>query len=136
MKHLLDKFGAHGFTILAFPSNQFGAQATGDSACEAAYMYHKMNTTSGAFPIFDKTDVNGPAESEAFTFLKYGGNWASQPGWIPSSNDENDISWNYGKWLIGPSGIPVGRWTSGTDPLSFEADIARLLASSSSTASY
>lgn len=104
----MTKYGPLGFTLIAFPCNQFGAQATGSSECERAYMYHKLNETTGNFPIFDKIDVNGPQSSEVYAFLK---------GKMFKGDDVlGEVAWNYEKFLVDSSGVPVHRVGSATDP--------------------
>lgn len=104
----MTKYGPLGFTLIAFPCNQFGAQATGSSECERAYMYHKLNATAGEFPVFDKVVVNGPGTSPVYTFLK---------GKMMKGDDVfGEIAWNYEKFLVNESGIPVHRVASQTDP--------------------
>ena len=60
LDYLLRKYGNFGFNVLAFPCNQFGAQAPCDSDCERSYLYHKLNISAGELPIisFDKVWVN------------------------------------------------------------------------------
>lgn len=45
--------------------------------------------------------------------------------WTPIRN--NDISWNFQKWLIKHDGQPFRRYTSRTTPQAIEEDIKQLL---------
>ena len=45
--------------------------------------------------------------------------------WTPIRN--NDISWNFAKWLISSNGHPYRRYTSRTTPKMLEDDILHLL---------
>ena len=104
--------------MLAFPSNQFGAQATGCNECECAFFAQKLQRPYGSLPCFDKTDVNGPGAPEAYRILK-----SSATG-----HDKGyDIMWNYEKFLVDSTGNPVKRYASTASPLEAEEDIRSLL---------
>jgi hypothetical protein len=45
--------------------------------------------------------------------------------WTPIRN--NDISWNFAKWLVGSDGHPYRRYTSRTKPQMIEQDILDLI---------
>lgn len=62
---LQDEFAHEGFTVLAFPCNQFGQQEPGSMAeiTEFAQSYG-VN-----FPLFSKVDVVGQQRSEVYSFL-------------------------------------------------------------------
>lgn len=129
-----DREGHCQFQIFGFPSNQFGYQ-------EPAENFELMNTLKyvrpgygfvPAFPLAGKGDVNGVNEHLVFTFLKTRcpapmGLIANRSDitWTPIRN--NDISWNFQKWLIKSDGQPYKRYTSRTTPQSVEEDINLLL---------
>jgi glutathione peroxidase len=101
--------------ILAFPCNQFGGQEPGTNEEIKAFAQGKC---SKCFPLFDKIDVNGDAESPLWTFLK-----AEQGnGVLPS-----DIVWNFTKFLVNRKGEVVKRFNPQESPSSFENDIVDLL---------
>jgi len=83
-------------------------------------MYHKLNATEGDFPVFDKVIVNGPGSSPIYHFLK---------GKMFKGDDVfGEIAWNYEKFLVNASGIPVHRVASQTDPeTSLEETIRKLV---------
>ena len=118
IKTLLARYNSSGFQVLAFPCNQFGAQAPCSSSCERAYLFHKIGLPPGSFPVFDKVDVNGPGTVEPFTLCK---------DKAKGHDEENDIAWNYEKFVVDGDGKPVARFASGTDPLDAEPTIKRLL---------
>ena len=76
-----------GFSVLAFPCNQFGAQAPCSSSCERAYMYHKVGLPdpTPSLTIFDKVDVNGPEQPETYAVLKGGATAGHDAGFDVSS---------------------------------------------------
>jgi len=116
---LLSKYNSSGFQVLAFPSNQFGAQAPCSSSCERAYMYHKTGLPEGAFPIFDKVIVNGPGAAEVYAILKTGAKIGHDAGF--------DVMWNYEKFVVDGNGKPLTRYSSTDSPLSAEGVIRTLL---------
>ena len=118
-KKLLDDYQHLGFQLLAFPSNQFGAQAPACDECERAYMYLKMGVKADAFPVFDKVDVNGPDSLTTFAILKDKAKGTDHAG--------SDIAWNYEKFLVDGDGKPLERYSSGQSPLVAEKAIRKLL---------
>jgi len=128
-----DKQHCH-LQIFGFPSNQFGSQ-------EPAENFELMNCLKYVrpgygfvpnFPLAGKLEVNGKDEHDVFTFLK--SRCAAPMGLIANRTDiswtpirNNDISWNFQKWLVGSDGHPFRRYTSRTPPLELENDIVNLL---------
>lgn len=88
------KYASRGFTVLAFPCNQFGGQEPGgpeDIRDFAVKSYH------ATFPLLEKTDVNGPNAHPVFSYLK-----SVYPG---------DVTWNFhGLFVINEDGIPIRRF--------------------------
>jgi len=138
MNELQQKYGNRSghcsLQIFGFPSNQFGYQ-------EPAENHELMNCIKyvrpgfgfvPAFPLAKKGDVNGMYEQPIYTFLK--ARCPAPMGLIANRSDitwqpirNNDISWNFQKWLIKHDGQPYKRYTSRTTPESIEDDIAMLL---------
>ncbi|GLJ42505.1 hypothetical protein SUGI_0881050 [Cryptomeria japonica] len=114
MTELYNKFKEQGFEILAFPCNQFAAQEPGsnEEIAEIACTRFKAN-----FPIFDKVDVNGDDAAPVYKFLK------STRGGI----FEEDIKWNFSKFLIDKDGNLFDRYAPTISPLNIEKDIKKLL---------
>jgi len=120
--------------IFGFPCNQFGYQ-------EPAENFELMNCLKYVrpgygfipnFPLSGKLFVNGKDEDPVFTFLK--SRCASPMGLIANRTDitwtpirNNDISWNFQKWLVGSDGHPYRRYTSRTPPLMIENDILDMI---------
>lgn len=120
--------------LFGFPCNQFGFQ-------EPAENFELMNCLKYVrpgygftpnFPLSGKLKVNGKDEDPVFTFLK--SRCAAPMGLIANRTDitwtpirNNDISWNFQKWLIGTDGHPYRRYTSRTPPLMLEQDILDLI---------
>lgn len=120
--------------FVGFPCNQFGYQ-------EPAENHELMNCIKHVrpgfgfepnFPVSGKLEVNGAGESPLFTFLKARcpapfGMIANRTDitWTPIRN--NDISWNFQKWIVDHNGDPIKRYTSRTDPVQAEDDIVALI---------
>ena len=114
LEKLQRTYGDRGFSVLAFPCNQFGRQEPGTSEEIADFCTEKYNVS---FPVFGKIDVNGPSASSLFTYLK---NQTSS--WLGSS-----IKWNFTKFLIDRRGVPVARFGPITTPASLTTHIEALL---------
>ncbi|KAK9817042.1 hypothetical protein WJX72_008824 [[Myrmecia] bisecta] len=113
MAELQSKYGSKGFTLLAFPCNQFGAQEPG-----SPQEIKKFAAGKGAnFPIMEKVDVNGASAEPVWKFMK-----SKQGGLLIS-----DIKWNFSKFLIDREGNVVKRYGSATTPMSIAADVENLL---------
>ena len=66
LESLQKSYADRGFSVLAFPCNQFGAQEPGSDAeiLEFATTKYQAN-----FPIFSKINVNGSRACELYAFL-------------------------------------------------------------------
>ena len=109
------RYADRGFTVLAFPCNQFGAQEPGDAAEIASFCSLTYDVT---FPVFAKIDVNGAGAAPLFDRLK-----SEAPGVLGSKA----IKWNFTKFLIDRTGKTVRRYAPTTKPEQMSADIAALL---------
>ena len=69
--------------MLGAPCNQFGKQEPGSNAEIKSFVAKQ----GAKFPLTAKLDVNGPSESELYTYLK------SQKGGLLN----NDVKWNFSK---------------------------------------
>ncbi len=100
-----------GFTVLAFPCNQFGNQEPGTNEEILEFATTKFAAT---FPMFSKIDVNGDATCELYELLK-----TAQPG----SEDTADIRWNFTKFLVDGKGEVVARFEPKVTPEEIESAI-------------
>jgi glutathione peroxidase len=116
LEALQRRFSERGFTVLGFPSNQFGAQEPGDA--EEIASFCKL-TYDVRFPLFAKTDVNGPDAAPLYRHLK-----AEAPGLMGTEA----IKWNFTKFLVDRSGKVVKRYAPQTKPEEIASDIEALLA--------
>ena len=113
LEKLHREMSAKGFSVLGFPSNDFGAQEPGTAQEIAEFCRKNYGVT---FPMFAKLVTRpGPNQSPIYTFLGASGN-------LPS--------WNFAKYLIGKDGAVVGFFPSAVTPESTElrGAIAKALA--------
>ena len=98
LESLQKSYGERGFSVLAFPCNQFGAQEPGSEE----EIQHFCSSRFGVeFPMFSKIEVNGPERHPLYQFL---------------IGDGEDISWNFEKFLIDDQGQTIARFSPRTAP--------------------
>jgi glutathione peroxidase len=104
LQHLAEAYGPRGLVVLGVPCNQFGGQEPGTAEEIADFCDINYGVT---FPLTEKVDVNGPNRHPLYHLLT-------------ASHDADglggDISWNFEKFLVDPSGSVVGRFRPGTTP--------------------
>jgi glutathione peroxidase len=104
LEEMYKKYADRGFTVLAFPSNDF-KQEQGNNAQVKSYAQKEYGTT---FPFFDKGAVTGPQKQEVYKYLT-----ENKPGLL-----FKDVSWNFEKFLVNRKGEVIERWSSITKPSS------------------
>jgi glutathione peroxidase len=88
-----------GFSVLAFPCNQFGAQEPGTPEEIAGFCQSRFDVT---FPVFEKVDVHGPGRSPIYAAIE------AAVGATPK--------WNFAKALVGRDGAVLGFYESRVAP--------------------
>ncbi len=114
LEHLYKKYKEQGLIILGFPCNQFGNQEQGTDSDITQTCQINYGVT---FPIFQKTDVNGPDAHPIFKYLTQ-----QKPGIFGKR-----ISWNFTKFIINKQGLPVKRFAPITKPNRMVPLIEKLL---------
>lgn len=104
-----------GFTVLAFPCNQFGAQEPGNAEEIASFCSLTYDVT---FPVMSKIDVNGADAHPLYKFLK-----KEQKGLLGTEA----IKWNFTKFLIGKDGEVVERFAPTVKPEDLKVAVEALL---------
>ena len=104
LEALQKKYEGKGFTVLGFPSNQFGGQEPG-SAEEIREFCSK--TYGVTFPMFEKIDVNGEKRHPIYKELTKYNDAAGEAG---------DIKWNFEKFVIASDGKHLTRFRPKTKP--------------------
>jgi len=105
-----------GFEVLAFPCNQFGGQEPGSADEIAQFCDSRFSVT---FPLFAKTDVNGPHAHPFYQHLK-----SAAPGILGTEA----IKWNFTKFLINREGNVVERYAPQQGARDIRKDLMPLLA--------
>ena len=115
LESLQKSYGERGFSVLAFPCNQFGGQEPGNEAEIQSFCDLNYQTS---FPLFRKIEVNGSASHPLFIYLK-----EQSPGVLGSKR----IKWNFTKFLVNQQGEVVKRYSPSTKPEAIASDIEALL---------
>ena len=113
LETLYNDYKDKGFTILGFPSNDFGAQEPGSNDEIATFCQRNYGVS---FPMMAKIPVKGDNKHPVYSFLTSG----DKPG---------EVGWNFEKFLIDADGKVVERYKSRVSPDSKElrADIDSLV---------
>ena len=115
LQELQEKFKDSGFSVLAFPCNQFGGQEPGSS--EEIQEFCTVNYGIN-FPIFEKVDVKGEDAHPLFKYLT-----SEKKGLLGSES----IKWNFTKFLINKEGKPIARFAPNTTPEKISKELENLL---------
>jgi glutathione peroxidase len=102
LQEIYKQYAKQGFTVLGFPSNDFGGQEPGTNLEIKEFCSTKYHVS---FPMFDKVTVKGADKHPLYETLS--GKESPFPG---------DVKWNFGKFLIGRDGKIVARFEPKTQP--------------------
>ena len=114
LQDLYDQFKDQGLVVIALPCNQFGGQEPGSNA--EVQEFCQMNYGL-SFPVMGKIDVNGPGRHPLYSHL------TSQAAGLFNDN----IKWNFTKFLVDRQGQVVDRFGSITKPADMAKSIEKLL---------
>jgi len=106
LQALQGKYQKQGFTVIAFPCNDFGNQEPGSALDIQTFCTTKFNVT---FPLMEKIHVKGDDQHPLYKAL------TGKDGLFPG-----DVKWNFGKFLIGKDGKAIARFEPKQTPLSEE----------------
>jgi glutathione peroxidase len=115
LEALYRKYREQGFTILAFPCDQFGHQEPGSDDEIKNFCRLKYDIT---FPLFAKLKVNGPEADPLYQYLK-----SARPGLLWTQR----IKWNFTKFLIDRHGNVTRRYSPTAKPEHLEHAVKQLL---------
>jgi glutathione peroxidase len=110
-----------GFTILAFPANNFGAQEPGTDAEIAEFCSSEYSVT---FPVMSKISVVGDDQHALYAELTEqvptadgkDGMRDALRGHGMEPTEDPDVLWNFEKFLIGKDGTVVARFAPAVAP--------------------
>lgn len=136
LENLYKKYHEKGLEILDFPCNQFGNQAPGSDDEIHQFCTLKYQTS---FDQFAKVDVNGDNQSPLFKYIKDQKGFEGFDGIKgkilipivkakdPDYKNNNDIKWNFTKFLVDRDGNVVERYESTVEPKKIEDKIVELV---------
>lgn len=102
LEALHQKYKDKGLVVLGFPCNDFRNQEPGTLEEIKQFCSTRYNVT---FPLFDKLHVKGPEQHALYAALT--GKNSPFPG---------DVTWNFGKFLVGQDGRILSRFEPKTKP--------------------
>jgi len=116
LQALYDRYRSQGFTVLGFPSNDFGKQEPGSDPEIGAFCRSNYGVE---FPMFSKVRVKGRDVHPVYSYL------TSLPEPIGGA-----VQWNFQKYLVDRNGRVVGRYASRVTPQDpgLVGEVERLLA--------
>ncbi len=104
LEALYERYRDQGFSVLGFPSNQFGGQEPGSPEEIAEFCSVNYGVQ---FPIFEKIDVNGEQRHPLYAELTKTAD---------AEGVDGDIRWNFEKFLVSRDGQVLARFAPQTTP--------------------
>lgn len=137
LEALYQKYKDQGFSVIGFPCNQFMEQEPDNNQKIAEFCWVRYGVT---FPLSQKVDVRGETALPLYRYL------TSQKGFegfgkgakakalelmlkakYKDGFSDEQIKWNFTKFLIGRDGQVVARYEPTVDPKDIAGDIDALL---------
>lgn len=115
LQALHETYGSRGLVVIGFPCNQFGAQEPEGEAIIAGFCTRNYGVN---FLLTEKVVVNGATAHPLFRYLREA---------VPGVLGTTAIKWNFTKFLVDKTGIPVRRYAPTTSPAELASDIEALL---------
>ena len=105
LQELYSELGGDQFTIIGFPSNDFGGQEPGSNTEIKAFCEKNYGVS---FPMMAKTPVKGNDQHPIYKWLTH-----------KDMNGKEDVTvqWNFNKFLVDENGNWVAYYPSGVSPL-------------------
>lgn len=97
LQALQEKMAGRSFSVLGFPSNDFGGQEPGSEAQIKTFCTENYKV---AFPMFAKVSVKG----------------SPHPLYAALQSAAGDVGWNFEKFLVGKDGKVIKRFASDVEP--------------------
>ena len=136
LEKLYEKYHDKGLEILDFPCNQFGHQAPGADDEIHNFCVARFETK---FDQLSKIEVNGDKAEPIFKFLKETIPDDPEPKGLKNklamkairtamrTKEKGVINWNFTKFIVDKSGVPVLRFGPTDEPLDFETEVKKLI---------
>ncbi|XP_064216481.1 glutathione peroxidase 1-like [Aotus nancymaae] len=145
MNELQRHLGPRGLVVLGFRCNQLRHQenARNEEIRNSLKYVRPGGGFEPNFKLFEKWEVNGAGSRPLFAFLREA---------LPTPNDDatalmtdpklitgspvgrKDVVWNFEKFLVGPDGVPVHRYSRRFQTIDIEPQIEALLSQGPSCA--
>jgi glutathione peroxidase len=106
LQKLYETYGGEKFTIIAFPANNFGGQEPGSNEEIASFCRKNYGVT---FPVMSKISVKGDDEHPLYQWLT-----TKELNGV----SDNEVKWNFTKFLIDENGKLVKMLSYKEDPMS------------------
>lgn len=100
LERLHQRYKAKGFSVLAFPSNDFGGQEPGTPEQIQSFCTTRYGVT---FPLFEKVSTK-PGPEQASLYAALGAAASALP------------KWNFSKYLVGRDGQVIAFYPSSVEP--------------------
>lgn len=104
LQELHEKYAEKGLAVLGFPCNQFGKQEPGTATEISEFCTKNYGVT---FDMFSKIEVNGGEACDLYKML-------TSMDLKPAGSGK--ITWNFEKFLVGPDGKVLARFSPRTSP--------------------
>ena len=138
LEYLYKTYHKEGFTVIDFPCDQFGHQAPGSDDEIHHFCTSRYDIS---YPQFSKIEVNGKNEIPLYTFLKKrqgfrGFDTNTKVGLYlhnklmeadPAYADNDDIKWNFTKFLVTREGKVIARFEPTDDLTAVEEAVKAAL---------
>lgn len=103
LQELYAKYKDRGLEVLAFPSNDFGAQEPGTPEQIREFVDKQYNVE---FEMFEKVATKGPEQSPLYKTLTE----------ETADGIKGEVKWNFTKFLVDPQGRVIQRFESSVSP--------------------
>ncbi|WP_348636175.1 glutathione peroxidase [Rhodohalobacter sp. SW132] len=107
LQKLYETYGEKGFTVLGFPSDNFGGQELDTEEEIVEFCEVNFGVT---FPLFARSDVKGDSIHPLFADLTT----------MENSDFTGEIGWNFEKFLVDRNGNLLRRFKSNEEPMGDE----------------
>ena len=122
LEKLHERYAPKGLSVLGFPANEFGAQEPGTNAEIKEFCTANFGVK---FPMFEKIVVKGEGQHPLYSLLtkakpnaegEVAGFRARLEGYGIKTGREDEILWNFEKFVVNRKGEVVARFAPSTAP--------------------
>jgi len=105
LQELFEEYGGERFTIVGFPSNDFGRQEPGSNEEIKSFCQKNYGVS---FPMMAKTPVKGKDQHPVYDWLTHK---------AKNGKEDATVQWNFNKFLVNENGEWVAHYPSNVSPL-------------------